>query len=115
MVEDFDITVRIQTMHFKTVVGQDMFVYTDCPIGFKAHSIQRERWNGGNLSTYMRVGVNRHTVLGGMEMGWQLIWFACRLNFLITATQILLTGFVYIDTLGFILLTLPLVLTLLLN
>jgi cellulose synthase/poly-beta-1,6-N-acetylglucosamine synthase-like glycosyltransferase len=112
MVEDFDITVRLQTMKYKTVVGQNMFVYTDCPIGFRAHSIQRERWNGGNLATYMRVGINRHTFLGGTEMGWQLIWFACRINFLITAIQIYVSGFVYIDMLGFLLLTVPLILTL---
>jgi biofilm PGA synthesis N-glycosyltransferase PgaC len=115
MVEDFDITKRIQTMKYKTVVGLDMFVYTDCPIGFKAHRIQRERWNGGNLSTYMRIGVRRHTVLGGLEMGWQLIWFACRLNLLITLIQIYVSGFVYIDRLGFTLLAIPMLLTTLLN
>src|ERR1051326_3679380 len=60
----------------------------------------------------MRVGINRHTFLGGTEMGWQLIWFACRINFLITAIQIYVSGFVYIDMLGFLLLTVPLILTL---
>ncbi len=114
MAEDFDLTVRVQMMNYKTLVGHDMFVYTDCPIGFKAHRIQRERWNGGNLSTYMHIGMNRHTFLGGTEMGWQLIWFACRLNLLITAVQIALSRSLYIDTLGFVLLTIPSILTLLL-
>lgn len=110
--EDFDLTVRIQMMEYQTLVGHDMFVYTDCPIGFKAHMIQRERWNGGNLSTYMHVGMNRHTFRNGTEMGWQLIWFACRLNLLITAVQLSLSRSLDIDTLGFLLLTVPSILTL---
>jgi hypothetical protein len=102
-------------MKYKTLVGHNMFVYTDCPVGFKAHRIQRERWNGGNLATYMRVGMNRYTLLGGTEMGWQLIWFACRVVVLITAIQIYVSGFVYIDTPGLVLLTTPLLLTVFLN
>lgn len=111
MTEDFDVTLRIQAMNYKTVVGHNMFVYTDCPIGFKAHSIQRERWNGGNLSTYMQVGLNQHTLPGGTEMGWQLLWFACRLNLLITVLQLVLTRFLSIDKLGLLFLTIPLLLT----
>jgi cellulose synthase/poly-beta-1,6-N-acetylglucosamine synthase-like glycosyltransferase len=115
LTEDFELTVRIQMLGYETGVGHDMFVYTDCPIGFKAHSIQRERWNGGNLSTYMSIGLNRHTLWGGIDLGWQLIWFVCRINLIITAVQIWITGFVYIDRLGYILLLSPIFITVLLH
>lgn len=115
MVEDFDLTIRIQALGYKAKVGHKMFVYTNCPIGFNAHSVQRQRWNGGNLSTYMNVGLNRHTFFGGIEMGWQLIWFVCRINLILTAIQMINNGFIYIDQIGFILLITPLFATMLLN
>ncbi len=115
MVEDFDLTIKMQMLGYETRVGHDMFVYTDCPKGFHTHGIQRERWNGGNLSTYINVSINRHTFFGGIEMGLQLVWFACRINLIVTAIQIWMTGFVYIDRLGFVLLTVPLLLVVGLN
>ncbi len=115
LVEDFDLTVRIQMAGYQTQVGHDMFVYTDCPIGFHAHGVQRERWNGGNIATYLTIGLNRHTLFGGTEMGWQLIWFACRISLFLTAMQIIQTGFAYIDLWGSVLLLAPLVGASLLN
>lgn len=115
LTEDFDLTVKIQMLGYETRVGHDMFVYTDCPTGFRAHSIQRERWNAGNLSTYLQVGANKHTFMGGTNMNWQVIWFACRICLILTLFQILQTGFVYIDGPGYILLFTPLIITMLLN
>ena len=115
LTEDFDVTLNIQLLGYEVRVGHDMFVYTDCPIGFRAHRIQRTRWNAGNLATYMAVGMNRHTFAGGTDMGWQLVWFVCRLNLLITALQIWVSRFMYIDTLGYVFMMSPLVITTALN
>lgn len=115
LTEDFDLTLKIQMLGYEVRVGHDMFVYTDCPVGFRAHRIQRTRWNVGNLATYMAVGMNRYTFSGGTDMGWQFVWFVCRLNLLITAIQIWVSGFVYIDTLGYVFMISPLVTTTALN
>lgn len=115
LTEDFDLTVKIQMLGYETRVGHDMFAYTDCPIGFLSHGIQRERWNGGNLSTYMKIGMHKQTFWGGMDMGWQLICFVCRLCLIVTAIQIWVTQFAYIDTFVYISLFGPLLLTAVLN
>ena len=114
-VEDFALTKRIQMLGYHTHVGHDMFTYTDCPIGFRSHRLQRERWYSGNLMTYLNVGLNRHTVFDGTDIGLQLLWFVCRLALIMTGVNILRTGFIYIDETARWFLVLPLAATTILN
>lgn len=110
-VEDFALTKQIQMLGYSTRVGLDMFGYTDVPIGFIAHWRQRLRWYSGNLSTWFKVGLNRHTMFDSIDMVLQLLWFSCRLALIMTAVDIIRTGFVYIDQPSYWLLLSPIFFT----
>jgi cellulose synthase/poly-beta-1,6-N-acetylglucosamine synthase-like glycosyltransferase len=114
LVEDKVLTTEIQQLHYPTRVGHGMFAYTDAPVGFDNHLKQRKRWYGGNLHTFFMVGMNRHTLPEIGEMAFQILLFACRIDLILTAVHILLTGFLYVDMLTFWLLWLPVV-TVLIN
>src|SRR5579859_4710046 len=101
LVEDKYLTTEILLAGYKTRVGHNMFAYTDCPVGFKPHWLQRVRWNGGNLQTYFVIGLNRHTMSETLVMGCQFLWFCCRISLILNFIHILLTGFVYIDQFSF--------------
>lgn len=114
LVEDYMLTKEIQQAGYQTRVGHNMFAYTDTPVGFKAHWRQRTRWYGGDISTWFIIGLNRYTLFESPDMGFQLLWFSCRIALILTFIHILLTGFIYIDQVSAWLLWLP-VLTTLLN
>jgi len=115
IVEDFALTKRIQMHNYKTKVGHDMFTYTDCPIGFRQHRLQQERWNGGNLREFLDIGFNRHTTFESIDLGLQLLWYVCRITLIMTALNIVRTGFVYIDNATLWFLIVPLVITTIMN
>lgn len=105
--EDHQLTKMLQKMGFTARSGHGMFVYTDCPIGFKAHKNQRSRWNGGNIADYFSIGFSRHTFAESFDMGLQFLWFSCRIALVLKMIQIIQTGFIYIDPASAALLMLP--------
>jgi cellulose synthase/poly-beta-1,6-N-acetylglucosamine synthase-like glycosyltransferase len=112
-VEDFALTKQIQLLGYDTRVGLDMFAYTDVPIGFLPHWRQRLRWNSGNLTTWLDVGLNRYTMYDSPDIGFQLLWFSCRIALILTALHMVWTGFMYIDRTPYWLLLLPIFTTVL--
>jgi poly-beta-1,6-N-acetyl-D-glucosamine synthase len=107
IVEDFALTKQIQLLGYATRVGLNMFAYTDVPIGFLPHWRQRLRWYSGDVTTWFKVGLNRYTMYDSPDMGFQLLWFSCRIALILTVLHIIWTGFMYIGQTPYWLLLLP--------
>jgi poly-beta-1,6-N-acetyl-D-glucosamine synthase len=67
LIEDYDITVRMKKLGYKTMYNPNMHAFTIPPTNLLSLLKQRLRWSRGGVDVIMEHGINKHTAEDFMD------------------------------------------------